>query len=259
MRNKQPKLFIAFIIFALVGVGLCIGAFYMYTSDANFKKTALETSATIANINTYTKRDSNDDITTEHDVYVSFNVNGKDYYGNLGYYYTGMHEGQTVAILYNPNNPQDFRSKSGGIFGSAIMAFMGIAFFLIGLLSLLAQQKRKKQKEALLQNGKRVLATVMSVEQGNMRVNNRPCYNIICEYYDSSTDTTYKFKSDNIWQWMPQFSNENIASLPKIEVLIDYEDWTRYYVDIDNWLNSIGSVNNIGDPDATSGNFVDLT
>jgi hypothetical protein len=234
MKNKQLKAI--FIIFALVGFGLLLGSVAVHINNANFAKDAKEAIATITRIETY--HDSDGD--TRHNVFVEFEVSGKKYSGKLGYYSSGMREGGTTIVLYNSDNPQKFRSKSGNALGFTIMAIFGIVFFLIGFIPLYNQSKRNKKKDFLMLNGEKVLANITDIVKGNVRVNDRPCFNIICEYNNKADGTTYLFKSENIWVHIPRFDGNK--TYPQIAVYVDDSEWKKYYVDVDSWLNELNVV-----------------
>jgi hypothetical protein len=234
-------------IFAAVGLTLLIAAFIIHNINSNFKKIAIETEAKITRIETYSKRDSDGDIRTMYDVYVSFYVNDREYSGKLNYYSSGMREGGTTKILYHSDDPQNFRSLYGGTLVAIILSGIGLIFFLIGIFPLMIQIMRRKSKQRLILNGRKVMANVEDIVFGNLRVNNQPCKNIICSYIDDSSNNKYLFKSENTWAILPHFDNN--TQLPQIEVYIDDSKVSKYYVDLDSWLNALSG----------SANIIDLT
>ena len=62
----------------------------------------------------------------EHEVFVSYEVDGKSYNEKLGEYRSSFAEGQTIEIRYNPENPTDITGAS--MMGAVILWIMaGIA------------------------------------------------------------------------------------------------------------------------------------
>lgn len=98
-------------IFAIIGVALIAAGIICLAKSENFKKTAVETEATITEIEIY--EDSDGD--TQYNVLVEFRADDEKIEGSLGYHVSGMKKGQTVQIFYNPNDPHDFKSASEDI------------------------------------------------------------------------------------------------------------------------------------------------
>ena len=86
---------VGFVIFAIIGAIIIVAGAYFMKSFNDFKKTAVETSAVITNIERH--RDSDGDI--NYTPIVRFEVNGQTYGGDLGYYTSGMQTGQKIDIL----------------------------------------------------------------------------------------------------------------------------------------------------------------
>ena len=99
---------IQILIFALVlGIAATAGGAYMLHKQSIYTKTT----ATITKITeTYNAADNNYD----HDVYVSYEVDGKSYNEELNYYEGGYKEGQEVTIAYNPDNPAEITTGEKG-------------------------------------------------------------------------------------------------------------------------------------------------
>ena len=236
-RTKNPT-FIVFLVFALVGLGLLIGSVFLFLDNMRFMDAAKETTATITDI--YTSRDSDGD--TSHTVYVKYTVKGNEYEGKLNYYSSGMREGKSVKVFYNPDDPEDFRGGGSSI-ASYILAGMGLIFFMIGFISLAVQFKSKARKKRLMSTGSKIMATMTGVAPGNVTVNGRPCMHVICEYKDERDGTLYIFKSDGIWANVPHIT-EGQSYVP---VYVDYNDYTKYYVDTEEYLESLSGANRVVD------------
>ena len=117
-------------IFAIIGVALIMAGIICLAKSENFKKTAVETEATITEIEIY--EDSDGD--TQYNVLVEFRADDEKIEGSLGYHVSGMKKGQTVQIFYNPNDPHDFKSASEDIWIFAVLIVLGVQFLLFGFL-----------------------------------------------------------------------------------------------------------------------------
>lgn len=117
-------------IFAIIGVALIAAGIICLAKSENFKKTAVETEATITEIEMY--EDSDGD--TQYNVLVEFRADDEKIEGSLGYHVSGMKKGQTVQIFYNPNDPHDFKSASEDIWIFAVLIVLGVPFLLFGFL-----------------------------------------------------------------------------------------------------------------------------
>ena len=126
-------------IFAVVGIGLLIGAFVYRNKSTQFFAIAEETTATIDSIYEYEEYDSIDnEYDIQHDVYISYDTQeGMHYSGvELNWYHTGMEEGQSITIHYDPDNPERIGVKEGSAWGFVILLIIGGSFVLIGSLFL---------------------------------------------------------------------------------------------------------------------------
>lgn len=115
-------------IFAIIGVALIAAGTICLAKSENFKKNAIETEATITEINIY--EDSDGD--TQYNVLVEFHADDEKIESSLGYHVSGMKKGQTVQIFYNPNDPHDFKSASEDIWLFIVFIVTGIPFSLVG-------------------------------------------------------------------------------------------------------------------------------
>lgn len=123
------------VIFVIAGIGFVIGAFVFRSHSTQFYADAKETTATIDTIYEYEEYDNvNDEYETKHDVYISYDTQEGEHYSDvkLGWYYTGMEEGQTITVHYDPDDPEDVRAKEGSTFGFVGMLIMGIVFAIMG-------------------------------------------------------------------------------------------------------------------------------
>ena len=117
-------------IFAIIGLALIVAGIVCLVKSENFKKNAVETEATITEIEI--SEDSDGD--TQYNVLVEFRADDEKIEGSLGYHVSGMKKGQTVQIFYNPNDPHDFKSASEDIWLFVVFIVLGVPFLLFGFL-----------------------------------------------------------------------------------------------------------------------------
>ena len=231
-NNKQPK-YMKFVIsgFIVFGAIFILLGIVLGISDINFKKTAIETTATITNIYSHTNSDGD----TDHTVYVEYTIDGVKYNEQLDIYKTNMQEGQSVQILYSPQNPQKISAVSSGTF--FFMIPFGAIFFLIGFIPIVRQRKKEKFRKFMLANGRMIMATITDIKWGNDSGNSSYVYNVFCEYEDELKKEIYTFKSENIWsQSRPAIEEGEKKTIP---VYVDGDDYSKYYVDIESFLEKV--------------------
>lgn len=122
-------------LFLGIGIIMLVVSFVVNTNSKKFFKTAVKTEAAIEYIDEY--RDYNQTsgkYRTKHDVYISYRTVDGVFYGDvkLGYYKTGMREGQTLTVYYDPQAPTDVRAKQGMKLVVWITGGIGALFSVIG-------------------------------------------------------------------------------------------------------------------------------
>ena len=128
------------ILFLIVGIALFLGAVFAGLSSQRFFKHAVETEATIEKIESYTvynhKGYKKNRRRKEHNVYISYMTEDGVQYGEqkFGYYTSNMYEGQNITVYYDPENPEDVRSKAGTKLVFYICGGLGCLFFVLGLI-----------------------------------------------------------------------------------------------------------------------------
>jgi len=111
MKPKTNKAKWIYTPFAAIGIVFIIVGTVSAFDTADFKKTALETTAVITDIHIHKGSDDDSD---RYDVYIAFDVDGKEYSGELKHYSSGMRKGGNVQIFYAQNNPHNFRYAGMG-------------------------------------------------------------------------------------------------------------------------------------------------
>jgi len=226
---KQDKaLKILEIVFGIVGVIMLVVGIIIFTSGITKKNTYKTTEAVISSIESY--RDSDGD--RHYTVYVTYRVPGTSqlHETSIGYYSSSMDEGETIEVMYNPENPKEIVALNGYWIAAGILTLMGVVFGSVAAVMLITEVRKNIKMKNLLASGQYIMAKIDSINLNvNYSVNGRHPYNIICNYYDDYKDVTYIYKSDNLW-----FDPEEIISSRGIEELKVYVDRTnpkKYYVD----------------------------
>lgn len=234
MANRKKKTFsltIVFVIFGVAGIAMLIGGFIVLHNSLEFRKTAVEITGTVVEIDSHRK--SNGDVT--HSTYVDYSYGGQDFlHVHLGYYSSTMYIGKEIPLLVDPDQPGHMTSKAGDSLSYTLLLIMGAAFTLFGFIVPLTCMTIRSQKgKKLLQTGKRLSAIVESVDfNTSITYNGRHPYVIFCTYQDAYRDVTYRFKSKNLMQ------EPNCMPGDSIEVYVDPEDYSKYIVNVDALTDS---------------------
>lgn len=222
--KKNRIIYVVFIFFLVVGIGLLAGAFFYGRYYISFKAGAEEVTGEITRIEEY--YDSEREL--RHHVYVSYTYDGVDYDDvSIGSYSSSMYEGKEIELFCDKKNPGHIMRKSDGSFGVIILAGMGVVFALVGAIPLLVMIRKKSKNKEILEKGQVLHALVDSIEYNtNVAVNGAHPYVIFCSYRDEYKDITYRFKSENIW------TDPFLVFQPgsDIEVYVEPGDYSKYYV-----------------------------
>lgn len=226
-------------IFFLVGVVVIGIGISMQVSLNSFKKTAKEADGRITRIETSSSR-SNGKNKTSHTVYVEYNVDDTLYNGVLNYYSSNMYEGKPITILYDPNNPGEFRSD--GNVASYICYGVGALFGTIGFVFLFYVIRTAVKQKKLFKNGRHVVGTVTDVkEQLNVKINGRHPLIVECKVEDINTGETMLFASTG------QNNNAFHSSIGMpVDIYYDPQNPKKNFVDVSTLLSRIemGTYNN---------------
>ena len=173
-----------FAIFGLIFLGIG-GAFVIPNLLNNENK--VETVGTISEIARH--RDSDGD--TSYDVYVVYEVDGKEIESELNGYMSGYHEGKEIEIYYDKNNPRKIGTRGLDIV-MLLFPGMGLLFFLIGACGFAGCIKKDRMKKRLRDTGEIIYATYSElVYNRNYSVNGRHPYYITCEWENPMDNKRY--------------------------------------------------------------------
>ena len=222
-ENKLENLI--WIILASIGAIFVIIGLVVFGSVFNYEN-KVDSVGTITEILSY--RSTNHNI--NHEVYVSYTVEGKEYKSRLNSYSSSFFEGKEIDIYYDKDNPNKIGVKSLDLL-FLIFPGIGLIFLIIGGTGILVKINKKKSEENLKENGKLIYANyVETVLNTSYRVNGKCPYNIICEWNDTLDNKKYIFKSKNIWINPEKIIKEK--DIKQFTVYID-NDRKKYVIDVD--------------------------
>ena len=222
-ENKLENLI--WIILASIGAIFVIIGLVVFGSVFNYEN-KVDSVGTITEILSY--RSTNHNI--NHEVYVSYTVEGKEYKSRLNSYSSSFYEGKEIDIYYDKDNPNKIGVKSLDLL-FLIFPGIGLIFLIIGGTGILVKINKKKSEENLKENGKLIYANyVETVLNTSYRVNGKCPYNIICEWNDTLDNKKYIFKSKNIWINPEKIIKEK--DIKQFPVYID-NDRKKYVIDVD--------------------------
>ena len=222
-ENKLENLI--WIILASIGAIFVIIGLVVFGSVFNYEN-KVDSVGTITEILSY--RSTNHNI--NHEVYVSYTVEGKEYKSRLNSYSSSFYEGKEIDIYYDKDNPNKIGVKSLDLL-FLIFPGIGLIFLIIGGTGILVKINKKKSEENLKENGKLIYANyVETVLNTSYRVNGKCPYNIICEWNNTLDNKKYIFKSKNIWINPEKIIKEK--DIKQFTVYID-NDRKKYVIDVD--------------------------
>lgn len=118
-------------VFLVVGLIFLIVSSLIHYFNNRFISNAESVIAQISRIETY--RDSGiDEDSINHDVYVSYSIEGFEYVSKLDYYSSSMYEGKDITVYYYKENPEIVRCKLDYIFYIVFYSMSGI-FIVLGV------------------------------------------------------------------------------------------------------------------------------
>ena len=219
------------VVFGGIGILMSLISAVIFVDHYHFNKSTPEVSAVIEEIKTTTRRKSDGKRTTDHDVYVSYTVDGTEYYNELGYYSSGMHEGDTISVHYSPENPDKIKTNS--YVGELIVFPMGVLFAGIGAAFCAVEIKRSKKRKFLIENGIRTLATVTEVlTDYSTTVNGKHPDMIKCEVVDEYTGQIHSYTSES------SFNDCSVYKGMPVNIYVNPSNPEEAYVDIESLVEN---------------------
>jgi hypothetical protein len=217
-------------VFALIGAGMLIGAFFIYKSTSSFVQSAATAQGVVVDLLPSRSRDSG---TYTYAPVVDFvDQNGKqiEFSSSTSSNPPSYHKGEKVEVLYDPGRPQ--HAKIHGFFslwgGAIIVAGIGAVFFLIGAGIMAVSAFKGRSAEQLRATGMPIETQFQSVELNeSLSVNGRHPFRILTQWQNPSTSNIHVFKSGNVW-----FDPSEYLKSDRITVFIEQGNPKKYLVDL---------------------------
>lgn len=215
-------------IFALIGAGMLVGAFFLFTGTQDFLKTAKTTQGTVVDLISSRSSDS-----VTYAPLIEFNTTDNsriEFVSSNSSSPPSYSRGESVEVLYQESSPES--AKINSFFslwlGTIIVGVLGLIFFLIGMSIIIFGVSKSKMIKQLKATGTPILANFQSVQKNtSYEVNGKNPYQIITQWQNPNTSEIHVFKSENIW-----FDPTMHIESDKISVLIDSQDPKKYFMDI---------------------------
>jgi hypothetical protein len=218
-------------IFAVVGVGLLIGALFAYEHMHRFLQTAVSTPGVVVENIWQEDRSSNNGPSWTAYPRVRFRTADDreiSIVTRTGSNPPAYHVEDAVTILYDPQQPNRASIKSFAELWllPTILGGMGFIFSSMGAVAVIWKGVSDRKDAWLQQNGRRIQAEFTRVELNNsVEVNGAHPYHIVCQWLDPTSNQLHIFKSHNIW-----FDPTGFIPGKTIEVWMDPNKPHRYVV-----------------------------
>lgn len=215
-------------VFALIGIGMLVGAFFLYESTSTFLDGATRADGTVVDL----VRSRSSDSTTYKPVVHFTTQTGEmvEFISSTGSNPPSYSKGEKVEVLYLPAKPQN--AKINSFFslwgGAVIVGGLGSVFFLIGAGIILVTILKGRRDEYLKRHGMRIDTEFLSVDINKaLTVNGRHPFRILTQWQNPSTSEVHIFESNNLW-----FDPSSYIKDKRITVFIERNNPRKYYVDL---------------------------
>lgn len=215
--------------FAVIGLGMLLGAAAVRSHTASFVARATRTQGTVTAL--VSQRSTGNNSVSYRPV-VRFQAGEQRivFSSSVASNPPAYSVGETVEVLYLESNPYDAKidSFSSLWFFPALLGAMGAIFLALGGGLILLPAFTQRTDERLMHEGRPVEADFQGVSPNTaISVNGRCPYRVTAQWLDPSTSRVRVFQSHNVW-----FDPTAYIKEKKIRVFLDMNNPERYYVDL---------------------------
>lgn len=239
LKNANSVLLLIGILFSVIGTAFLVAGIAVLIIHNTFMDNAVQTEAEITLIESESYR-RNGKTHTDHDVWVEYEIDGEVYEEELGYYNSGMNEGDKIDVYYDPDNPSDV--SSGSKILELIFILIGGVFAVLGVILIIVNILSGNRRKKLMQTGERLTGTITDVVMNNaVRINGHHPFKAECEVINPFDGEKYLYSSENV--------TCNISELVgrEVTVYVDRNNKKKYYVDIFELMDKYKEEENIHD------------
>lgn len=216
--NKSKRGRLIALLSVLIGILFLGIAVFLSARSSEFRTRGIEAQAVITRI----ERTSD---STE--VYVSYTADGKNYSGRLDTYVAGMETGDSVPILYLPENPSKITYARFTRLPSVVFGVVGALILGLGLFGALWGPLKNLRLERMKKRGKEISAVISDFKRSeNVRIFGKAPASLICA---DSFGNIYK-------AGIFAGRGEHFVPGEKISVYIDPSRPGKYAVDVPGFL-----------------------
>ncbi len=130
-------------ICAFIGICVFVGGCIFSAHSVTAYTEWVDVESTIKSIKCET-RHSGKSRNKNCDVTITYSYNNQSFVNVTGYHYTGMSNGDKLAIKVNPNDPNDYSIPASNVMMCVIIILLGLGFTLVGGYIMWTQAKKLK-------------------------------------------------------------------------------------------------------------------
>lgn len=224
-------------VFALLGLGLLIGAVVSVTHTRSFLAHAVRAQGTVvALLPRYSNNSSNNSNSTNNSptyapmIRFSAGAQVVDFTASTSSNPPSYRVGETVPVLYLESAP--FQARLDSFFSlwgaGVVLGPLGAIFLVVGGLMIIVPRMQAQSDDRLKHEGVAVDADLQGVGLNTtVTVNGRNPFRITAQWQDPATSRVYVFVSRNIW-----FDPSKYITGKSVRVFIAPNNPKKYYIDL---------------------------
>lgn len=218
------------VLFAIGGVIMFGTALTQTMLSMRFNEIAVTTEGTVVEMIERRSKSPDDEISLVFSPVISYTTREGErhtYYSNSASYPPQYRVGDTLAIRYNPNNPQNAEIGGEGRWLNYILWLFALGFGGIGFGGTGYYIRKAVMKRWLKKNGIIIQSIFVEIGRPGVSVNGQQPYVIHTTAENLAEKQSYRFTSEYFFI----DPSPNIKPKQSIPVLVDPKNWKRYTMD----------------------------